>query len=302
MNQEKSQKIKWYDDAGFLSLLMIGCILIIVFFSQSFLGGKDLSFHFIGSVINHNSTYLVVLVYFLFIQFSFGKRYFNYFNVLLTFLYFITTITSFLTILQSFSLATVLTFTLHFVLLIYLFHTMFRGTRVWKEYHLSESPFNELTNEWLFYTVCVLSLFLLAVRFISTTALSGVFLSTLDSIYFVLLGRYIFLYREFLDRKKLDSNNKGNFDELREKIKDTVEDCSEKIQNVLDQTDIDEKVIELKDKVVEAIVPDGNKDSNDDSSKDTIKKDNTEIKEKKKSISRKEKKEDSKEKKLKGEE
>ncbi|MBR2827616.1 MAG: hypothetical protein IKE70_00070, partial [Bacilli bacterium] len=213
MNQENNNNnMKWYNDAGFLSILLIGIILIIIFFSQSFLGGNNLSLHFIGSVINHNSSYLVVLVYFIFIQFSFGKRYFNYFNVLLTFLYFLATITSFLTILQSFSLTTVLTFTLHFVFLVYLFHTMFRGTRVWKEYHLGESPFNELNNEWLFYAVCVLSLFLLAVKLISTTVLSGVFLSTMDSIYFILLGRYIFLYREFLDHKKLDSNNEGNFD------------------------------------------------------------------------------------------
>ena len=285
MSRENSQRGKWYDDAGFLSLLMIGCILIIIFFSQSFLGGNNLSFHLIGSVINHNSTYIVVLIYFLFIQFSFGKRYFNYFNVLLTFLYFLSMITSFLTILQSFSLATVLIFTLHFVLLIYLFHTMFRGTRVWREYHLSDSPFNELTNDWLFYTVCVLSIFLLAVRLISTTALSGVFLSTLDSIYFILLGRYIFLYREFLDRKKLDSNNQGNFDEIKEKI-----------QDVLDQTDIDEKVIELKDKIVDSIMPDEKKESKENSSLKNVQKDSFDLVEKNKKVSKKENQDKNKEK------
>lgn len=289
MSHENNQREKWYDDAGFLSILMIGCILIIIFFSQSFLGGNNLSLHLIGSVINHNSTYIVVLVYFLFIQFSFGKRYFNYFNALLTFLYFLSTITSFLTILQSFSLATVLSFTLHFVLLVYLFHTMFRGTRVWREYHLSDSPFNELTNDWLFYTVCVLSAFLLAVRLISTTALSGVFLSTLDSIYFLLLGRYIFLYREFLDRKKLDSNNQGNFDEIREKI-----------QDVLDQTDIDEKVIELKDKIVDSILPDDKKDSKDNFSEKNVKKDHLDLVEKKKKVSPKEKQDENEGKDTKG--
>ena len=67
---------------------------------------------------------------------------------------------------------------------------------------------------------------------ISTVVINGVVVSILDSLYYILLGRFIFLYREYLDKKKLDSNNDGNFDEVREKL-----------QEVLDKTDIDDKIV-----------------------------------------------------------
>ena len=246
---EHNEKLKWYDSGYVVISLIIGCILVIIFTSQSFAAGEKLSLELIGSVINHNSTYLILLIYFIFLNFRFGKKYFNYFNLLLVFLYFLSSITSFLTIISSFSLTTVLTFTINFVFFIYLIHTMSRGTRVWKEFHFSKSPFNELTNEWLFCCILVLASFLLAVRLISTTALSGVILSVLDSIYFALFARYIYLYREYLDKKKIDSNNMGNFDEVRDKINEKVEDASKIVQGVLDKTELDDKIVDGIQKV-----------------------------------------------------
>ncbi|MBR2828406.1 MAG: hypothetical protein IKE70_04165, partial [Bacilli bacterium] len=65
----------------------------------------------------------------------------------------------------------------------------------------------------------------------------------------------------------------------------------EKVQDVLDKTDLDEKVIEIKDKIVDTIIP---KDNNvEESSKKDIKNDELIVIEKKKSTRKtKEKKED----------
>ena len=184
-------------------------------------------------------------------KFDFGKKYFNYLNLFLIFLYVITTITSLLTLVQAFSLNTVLEFTLNFVLGIYLIHTMLRGTRLWKELRLFNSPFNEFTNEGSYYIVILLSVFLLVVNLISTVVLSGIVLSILDALYLILFGRYIFLYRKYLDTHKIDFINEGNFDEMRKVVDEIVEVVKEKTTEILDKTDIDEKIIEAKDKVVE---------------------------------------------------
>ena len=112
----------------------------------------------------------------------------------------------------------------------------------------------------------VLSIFILILDLISTAVLRGIIISLLDAIFLILFGRYIFLYRKYLDEKKIDANNKGNFDEVRKTIDETVDsahdkvqevldktDIDEKIQGVLDKTDIDEKIVEVKDMVVEEV-------------------------------------------------
>ncbi len=234
---------KWYSNGKMISNSIIITILAIVLSSQSF-ANNQLSLELIVSVINHNSIYFLVLIYFILIQFSIGKKYFNYLNVFLVFVYFFGMTTSVLTLVQSFSLDTVLDFVLNFLFIIYLVHTLFRDSRIWSEFQLSYSPFNELTNEWMYNAIIIISVLSLAVNLISTIVLSGVILSFLDFVYLVLFGRFIYLYREYLDQKKLDSNTKGNFNEVRDKV-----------QEVLDKTDIDDKIVEgvreVKDKIID---------------------------------------------------
>lgn len=250
---KKDNKSIWYDNGNILTNLIIIAILLIIFSSQSFANNTAFSFTLIGSVINHNSIYLFVLIYFILLKFSFGKRYFNYLNLLLIFLYGLTTITSLLTLVGAFSLNTVLEFTINFVLCAYLFHTMLRGTRLWKELRLTNSPFNEFTNDGSFYIVVVLSVFILIVELISTVELRGVVLSILDAAYLVLLGRYIFLYRKYLDDNKIDFVNEGNFDEVRKTIDTSIDTVKDKTNELLDKTDIDEKIVEATSKVVDTV-------------------------------------------------
>ncbi len=238
MNEKEEKKLKWHESGNIVTTWIIVTILVSIILSQSFAVMGNGSLSVFSSVINHNTIYLLVLIYFVFLKTKVGKKYFNYFNVFLIFIYFIAALTSLLTVVQSFSLNTILSFIENSIILIYLFHTMFRDTHIWKEYHLGNSPFNELTNDFLFYAVLVVAVFTLVVNLISTVVVSGLFISVLDAVYMALFGRYIYLYREYLDYHQLNSDNEGNFDEVRKNI-----------QTVLDSTDLDEKLGEIVDKV-----------------------------------------------------
>ena len=262
MNSEDKKKVEWYDSGHTITNLIIVCILLAIICSQAFANGGEVSFQLFTSVINHNSVYLSILIYFVLLKTYFGKRYFNYLNVFLVFLYCVVGVTSFLTLIQSFSLSTILNFTMNIVFVVYLSHTMFRDTRVWQEFHLGRSPFNELTNEWFFYAIIVLGVFLLAVNLISTVVVSGVILSIIDFGYAILFGRYIYLYHAYLDKREIDIDNEGNFDEVRGKV-----------QEVLDKTEIDDKIIdgakELKEKV-DSFIADTELNQKMENVKDTV--------------------------------
>ena len=246
MKKSGINKIKWYDNGNNIASLIILSITVAIICSQSFAVVGKSSIEIFNSIINHNSIYLFLLIYFTMLKFKIGKMYFNYLNLFLVFMYFIISATSLLTAIQSFSLNTLLSFLLYLSILVYLFHTMFRDTRVWNEFKLGNSPFNEIKNDTYYSTIAFLVAIMLVVNLISTVVVSGVLLSFLDSVIYLLFGRYIFLYRSYLDVKKKDANNKGNFDELRSDIKDVV-------NNIKDKTDLDEKLVEFKDKAEDFI-------------------------------------------------
>ena len=255
--------LKWYDNAKTITSLIIVTIILIFICSQSIAVGVNNSFKIFSSVINHNTSYLLILIYFISIRTKFGKRYFNYFNLFLIFIYFILSVTSFLTIIQSFSFNTIIEFVLNIVILIYLFHTMFRDTRIWKEYKLGDSPFNEVPNDYFFSTILILITISLIINLVSTVVLSGLIISILDAIYVGLLSRYIFLYREYLDQNKLDINNKGNFDSIKNEVSQNIDEfkknlddfkdnIKEKTDDIIEKYDLDEKIDNTKDKLVES--------------------------------------------------
>ena len=251
------KKVKWYDSANTITSLIIGIILLIIIFTQSFALGRNGSLELFTSIINHNSVYLFILVYFVLLKFYIGKRYFNYLSVLIIFIYFITTSTSFLTLIQAFSLNSSLDFILNILLLVYLVHTLMRDTRIWREFYLSKSPFNELPNEFMFYSIIVVSIILLAVNLISTVVVSGVIISVLDTIYIILLSRYVYLYRVFLDKKKIDVGDNMNLDDLKKKINEvdkevskTVDGIAKNIDDYVKEKEIDKKIDKAKEEVV----------------------------------------------------
>lgn len=248
----KDKKQVWYNNGNVIVNLIIGVILTIIICSQSFVTTHGSSLELFSSIINHNSIYLFILVYFIFLKFKVGKKYFNYFNILLVFIYVLTTLTSFLTVIQSFSLNTIIDFIINISLLMYLFHTMFRDTRIWNGLHINKSPFNEIDNEVNYYIILVISVFYLIVNLISTVVVSGVVIALLDTIYYVLFGRYIYLYRRYLDNKRIGIRGLGNFDEVREKITDVTDSMKKEIDDFVKEKEIDKKIDKLGDKIEDA--------------------------------------------------
>ena len=78
---KKEKKVEWYNSGHIITTLIISVILLIVVVSQSYANG-NISIS-ISSIINHNSFYLLVLVYFILLKFRVGKKYFNYLNLFL---------------------------------------------------------------------------------------------------------------------------------------------------------------------------------------------------------------------------
>ena len=251
MELEKNKtEIEWYDNPGIVTNVIITLIAVIIILSQSFAINNNLSTQeILRSIINHNSVYLIVLVYFVALKTKIGKRYFDFLNVFLILLYFITGVTSILTVFQSFSLETLISCAMHLVLFIYLFHTFFRRTRVWREFHLTKSPFNEIKNDAYFYSITVLVVLLLAIDLIATTTFDGTVLALFDAIYMVLFARYVYLYGCFLDNKEKKINPTTSIEEIKEKVEevkerldDVVDDIQDKVEGVVKEvTDDDSK-------------------------------------------------------------
>ena len=265
MEKEKSDvRIAWYDNPGIITNIIIGLIAVIILLSQSFAINNNLSTHeILSSIINHNSVYLIVLVYFVALKTNIGKRYFDFLNIFLVLLYFITGITSFLTIFQSFSLEALVACALHLTLFVYLFHTLFRRTRVWKEFHLNKSPFNEIKNDAYFYAISVLTIFLLALDLIVTTTPDGAILSIFDASYMLAFARYVFLYGCFVDNKERKINPTTSMEEVREALNDLGEKVGDVVDNV---ADIVEDTVDQVEKKINDVV------EKKDESKKTVKK------------------------------
>lgn len=192
----------WYNNASIIINVMIGLIFLIIILSQSFAVNHNLSTNDIfRSLLNHNSFYLIILVYFIFLKTKFGKKYFNFLNLFLILLYTITSVTSLLTIFQSFSLISLLSFSLHIILLVYMFHTFLMDTRIWKDFKLEQSPFNDVLNDNYFYSIVILSIIFLTVNLIEASTFDSAILAILDCVYSILISRYIYLYREYLKNK-----------------------------------------------------------------------------------------------------
>ncbi len=202
--EEKKQEEEWYDNPSIVTTILCGLVLLIVIISQSMAVNSDLStIDIIRNILNHNSIYLLMLIYFALLKTKFGIKYFDYMNVLIIILYLITTFTSVLTLFQSFSLSNFIGLLLHVVLIIYMIHTFLRDTRFWKEFRLKNSMFNEFKNIDLFWTIVVLSTIDLSINLVFSLTYTGVVISVFDCIYYILFARYIYLYREYLDKKNI---------------------------------------------------------------------------------------------------
>lgn len=269
--EEKKDNELWYDNPSIVTWLIILIISIIILSSQSFSINSNVdTLRMFQDVLNHNITYMIALVYFVSLKTKFGKKYFDYINLVMIVVFFILFVTSILTVFQSFNLATLLSLAIHTLLVVYFFHVFMRGTRFWKEFSLDKSPFNELSNEWFFWALVIIEVVLFSVNLITTATFNGTVLATFDCIYIILFSRYIYLYGVFLDSKKINVKNTGNFDEYREKVSEVVSDLGKKSEAIVeDMTSKDDEKSNDSEKSSDTT----HKNKDDDKTKKNNKKD-----------------------------
>ncbi|MBE6157832.1 MAG: hypothetical protein E7160_03465 [Firmicutes bacterium] len=232
--EEEKYEFSWLDNPSVVTSIIIMLISFIIILSQSFLVNNELTtFAVMSNVINHNSIYLLALVYFILIKFNFGKKYFNYLNLVLILLYLFISVTSLLTLFQTFSLIKIFSLLLNLSIFTYLFHTMLKGTRVWREFGLSKSIFNDITNDMYFYLVVVLSMILLALNLIFTTSFNGTVLTMLDSIYIIMFSRYIYLFGAYLDHKS--TRPELNLNDMKDSALHVVSEIVEKTEETFEK-------------------------------------------------------------------
>lgn len=207
MKDDKKQVKVWYDNPNIISSVCIMILVIGILLAQSFAVKNNMSTNeILRNLLNHNIIYIMGLLYFIPIKLKVGKKYFNYFNLFLILIYSIFTITSFLSIIRLFGLTTLISLSINLLFLIYMIHVFMKRTRLWKEFKLEKSPFNEIKNDSYFSIIVLLSIVLLLINLIEYTNFDGVILSMVGVTYNIFLARYVFLYQMHLSQ--LDVNKK----------------------------------------------------------------------------------------------
>lgn len=204
-NKEKD----WFDSPRMVTYVIIGLLIVLIILSQSFainsqLGTSDI----IRSILNHNSIYVLTLIYFVMLHFKVGKKYFDHLNVIMLVFFGLITLASMFTVFQSFGLASLLQLGINILFTIYFLYAFISSTVIGKEFHLSTSVIVELKNEQYFYLITTLLVIHLVVALINSTSFESIVISLLEVLFYFLFARYISLYKEYDDMKVSSSKKK----------------------------------------------------------------------------------------------
>ncbi len=203
MDNNMKNERKWYDNSNIITTISITILTLIILLSQSYAVKNNLSTNdILRNLLNHNTLYIIGLLYFIPLKTKTGKKYFNYLNLFLILIYLIFSLTSVLSIIRSFGLTSLITLGINLVFLIYMIHVFLRKTRFWKDFKLASSPFNELKSEYYFYSEITLAIILFIINLIASTNVDGIILSIVATMYTMLLSRYIYTYSVYLENSK----------------------------------------------------------------------------------------------------
>ncbi|MBP3800297.1 MAG: hypothetical protein ILA19_04895 [Bacilli bacterium] len=206
----KENKKVWYNNPDILTTIILITAIVIIVISQAIAVNSNLSASaMIRNLFNHNLTYIAGIIYFTLLKTSVGRKNFSLINVIYILLYIMVTIASIFTIFQSFGLSAIIGLVLNVIVLCYMIYTFLPETRLWKDLKLNKLPLTEIRNDWFFYIVCVMSGALLLVNLIDVANFSGVVITIFDMAYMILFGRYIFLYKGYIDENKLKKEKKN---------------------------------------------------------------------------------------------
>lgn len=217
----KSKEKDFFDSPSMITYILIGLLVVLIILSQSFAIQSHMAAGDIfRSIINHNSIYLVSLIYFILIRVKFGKKYFDYLNVVMFVFYLLTTFASLFTIFQSFGFSSILSLSFNVILTLYFGYSFFSDTAIGKDLKLTDSPLAEIKNIQYFYLLIAIIVIDLIVSLISVGNFEDVVVYLLEAMYEFLLVRYIYLYKEYIEHKKDKSNEVVKMD-TKEEVKDS---------------------------------------------------------------------------------
>ena len=226
MNKSKERDL--FDSPSMITYILIGLLVVLIILSQSFAIQSHMEAGDIfRSIINHNSIYLVSLIYFILIRVKFGKKYFDYLNVIIFAFYLLTTFASLFTIFQSFGFDSILNLAFNVLITLYFGYSFFTRTVIGKDLKLSDSPLAEINNGQYYYLLIGIIAISLIVSLVSVNSFEDVVVYLLEALYHFMFVRYIYLYKEYVERKELDIAKEKEKEREKEKTVDKVEEVKE---------------------------------------------------------------------------
>lgn len=216
----KSNEIDFFDSPNMITYILIGLLVVLIILSQSFAIQSHMEAGDIfRSIINHNSVYLVSLIYFILIKVKFGKKYFDYLNVIMFVFYLLTTFASLFTIFQSFGFYSILNLAFNVLITLYFGYSFFTSTVIGKDLRLSDSPLSEINNGQYYYILIGIIVISLVVSLVSVNSFEDVVVYLLEAMYQFMFVRYVYLYKEYIERKELEVSKEKKQDEEKPKEK-----------------------------------------------------------------------------------
>ncbi len=217
-NLKNTKEKDWFDSPKIITYIITGLLIVLIILSQSFAIQNHLSAaDILRSILNHNSIYVITLIYFILIQTKIGKKYFDYLNIIMSILLILTSFAGLFTVFQSFGLASLLGLSINVLMTIYFVYAFICHTEIGRELKIETSPVAEINNNQYFYLIASLLTIDLVVALSASTNFDSVVLSLLEMMYELLFARYIYLYKEYQDDKRLISDTKNKGEDKEEK-------------------------------------------------------------------------------------
>ena len=108
---------------------------------------------------------------------------------------------------------------------LYFGYSFFTRTVIGKDLKLSDSPLAEINNGQYYYLLIGIIAISLIVSLVSVNSFEDVVVYLLEAIYQFMFVRYIYLYKEYVERKELDIVKEKEHE--KEKTVDKVEEVKE---------------------------------------------------------------------------
>lgn len=259
--KEEKKELEWYDDPGLITTLLIGCLILLLIISQGYAIRHQMGIATIFmTLLNHNITYIIYLVYLILLKTTIGKRSFTGLNLLMSCLYIILFIGSFLNMTSVFNLESIVSFASSFILLCYFTYSFLENTKLYKSLSLDKIPFAKISNNWYFWAFAVLQSVLFILGMIGTIQFDSVVLLLLETIFNIGFARYIYLYQAYKEGKEKEKTvSSPSYDENSVPQDVTTTVTENEGTDIIEQTIVEEIITssskdeDIKDATIEEV-------------------------------------------------